>query len=232
MAPIKRKPLEKFIETDYLGRRFNRLVFLCDLGMKKNLRYVLVQCDCGIRKRVTLNNLKRERTQSCGCLRRNNIPDKIKKTYNQMIQRCYNPKTSQYDCYGGRGISVCNGWRKSMGLFYQNMGDRPTPKHSIDRIDNDGNYEPLNCRWATKKQQARNKRTTNLLTLVNVGKKTNFSREYVRQLAESGRLDRFIKSEEIINTSTRFVFHPEVIDFLNNKKRNVITPRANRGQTA
>jgi len=207
------KTWKKFIETDYLGMRFNRLIFLCDLGMKMGSRYALVQCDCGVKKNVALNNLKCGRTQSCGCARRNNIPEKIRNTYNQMIQRCYNPKSSHYDDYGGRGISVCCSWRKSMGLFYQNMGDRPTPKHSIDRIDNDGNYEPLNCKWSTWKQQAQNKRTTDLLTPANVAKKTSFSKQYICQLSESGRLDRFIESKKIIIKKNRVVFHIGVVNF-------------------
>jgi len=212
--------IQTFIETDYIGRRFNNLVFLCNVGMKNGVRYVLVQCDCGNKKRVVLNNLKAGRTQSCGCSRVHNIPPYIRNIHNSMVGRCYYISVEHYKHYGGRGIAVCEAWRKSVGLFYQNMGDRPTSKHSLDRINNDGNYEPLNCRWATRKQQARNKTTTNLLTPANVGKKTNLSREYIRQLSESGRLDMFIKSKELINTSTRFVFHPTIIDFLNNKQRN------------
>ena len=212
--------METFVESNYVGRRFNRLIFMSDLGVKKGLRYVLVKCDCGTEKDVVLNNLKTGATQSCGCLRNLNIPIKIMSTYNQMIQRCYNPNMKQYGGYGGRGISVCDSWLKNIGVFYQNMGDKPTSKHSIDRIDNDGNYEPSNCRWATNKQQARNRRTTNLLTPANVGKKTNFSKEYIRQLAENGTLDFFMESKEIINIKKRFIFHPSVILFLNNKKRN------------
>jgi len=209
-----RKPLEIFVESNYIGRRFNRLVFLCDLGVKRGLRYVWVQCDCGNKKRVILNNLKTGRTQSCGCYAAHNIPPYIRTTHNSMIGRCYYPSVDHYKYYGGRGISVCDDWRKSLGIFYQNMGDRQTSKHSLDRIDNNGNYEPSNCRWATRLQQGRNKSTTNLLTPVNVGKKTNFSREYIRQLAENGSLNRFIKSKELINTNKRFIFYPSVIDFL------------------
>lgn len=78
-------------------------------------------------------------------------------------QRCYNPKNPKYPEYGGRQITVCDRWRGENGFenFYADMGDRPSPKHSIDRYpDNDGNYEPDNCRWATATEQARNKRNT------------------------------------------------------------------------
>ena len=164
------RPLEVFVEANYIGRRFNELVFLCNIGMKKGLRYVLVQCDCGNKKSVMLNNLNTGRTKTCGCSRVYNIPQYIRNTHKNMMGRCYYSSVKQYKYYGGRGISVCREWYKNVGLFYQNMGDRPTPKHTLDRIDNDGNYEPLNCRWATRLQQARNKRTTYMLTTANVGK--------------------------------------------------------------
>ena len=212
-----RKPSERFVESNYAGQRFNRLVFLRNGGMKKGLRYVFVLCDCGNEKTVYLNNLRNGRTQSCGCYAAHNIPPHIRGTHSSMKDRCYNLSAKSYKHYGGRGISVCEPWRKSLGIFYQNMGDRPTPKHTLDRIDNDGNYEPSNCRWATRLQQARNKSTTHMLTTANVGKKTNFSREYIRQLAESGRLNKYIKSKKLINTRKRFVFHPSVIDFLKHK---------------
>lgn len=74
-----------------------------------------------------------------------------------MRQRCANPKSARYDNYGGRGISVCDRWQ-SFEAFFADMGPRPTSEHSIDRIDNDGNYEPGNCHWATRSEQQQNKR--------------------------------------------------------------------------
>lgn len=75
-----------------------------------------------------------------------------------MKNRCHRPTTSNYERYGGRGIRVCEEWRKSFMPFYQHVGDRPTPYHSIDRIDNNGHYEPGNVRWATVEEQVSNKR--------------------------------------------------------------------------
>lgn len=75
-----------------------------------------------------------------------------------MIQRCYNSKCSSFHNYGGRGILVCDTWRKSFQSFFADMGSRPSPEHSLDRIDNMGNYTPSNCKWSTKSEQAKNRR--------------------------------------------------------------------------
>ncbi len=80
-----------------------------------------------------------------------------------MKYRCNNPNASNYFGYGGRGIKVCPRWMESFENFWEDMGERPTKKHSIHRINNDGNYEPSNCKWATKKEQARDKRDSRMI---------------------------------------------------------------------
>lgn len=87
--------------------------------------------------------------------------------WRDMRNRCYNENTDRYDIYGGRGITVCDRWRTSFDAFLEDMGPRPSEEHSIDRIDVNGNYEPANCRWATRKEQGRNRRDNRLLTWSN-----------------------------------------------------------------
>jgi hypothetical protein len=154
--------------NNLIGERFSRLVVVRSAGVNKH-KHALLECvcDCGKNTTVLANNLTRGRTGSCGCLQR----DKAKthglvhksnyKRWRGMLDRYYNPNDSKFKNYGGRGISVCSRWH-DIAFFNEDMGDPPN-EYSIDRINNDGNYEPGNCRWATREEQARNTSATVLL---------------------------------------------------------------------
>jgi len=131
------------------------------------------RCDCGVLTTVDARNLRSGSITSCGCFRRDrmasmNYRHGLSKTpehdaWRHLLDRCLNTRSPLYASYGGRGITVCGQWRASFESFISDMGMRPSPQHSIDRIDNDGPYSPENCRWATMTVQQRNKRSNTLL---------------------------------------------------------------------
>jgi hypothetical protein len=127
------------------------------------------QCECGIQRAVDEDNLQGGLTRSCGCLKRalkTTHGETGRREYNAWTAakaRCYTQSTNGYPAYGGRGITMGPRWRNSFSAFLEDMGRCP-PGLTLDRINNDGNYEPGNCRWASPKEQSNNTRSTQLLT--------------------------------------------------------------------
>jgi hypothetical protein len=149
------------------GRRALECVCAVDLG------------GCGRVTMVRRSSITSGRTTSCGCARRDKLVARCSKhghaegrrqtpefsAWIGMKERCRNPRTKSFSRYGGRGITVCDRWRESFAAFLADMGPRPSPVHSIDRINNDGNYEPNNCRWATRREQSRNRGDNIVITI-------------------------------------------------------------------
>lgn len=170
------------------------------------------RCDCGETKAVAASSFYRYITAGrvpCKCqapLRGNRTTHGMSqspeyRSWSKMKERCANTKCNDYKDYGGRGISVCARWADSFENFYSDMGPRPTSKHSIDRVDVNGNYEPENCRWATQVEQANNKRTnvkvslgTTELTVTEAAKLIGVSPKCLKS-----RLRRGLKGKYLLN---------------------------------
>jgi hypothetical protein len=165
------------------GARFGRLTIQAALPRKGTNRQFLCKCDCGAEKTFNQANLSAGRSTSCGCWRdefasqrakrhgeagNSNVgqrPTSEYKTWLDMKARCYSPSAEAYQYYGARGIRMCSSWLTSFEAFLAAMGRKPSQKHSIERKDNDGDYEPGNCRWATALEQAQNTRRSRYVLL-------------------------------------------------------------------
>ena len=167
----------KRVPVNHVGKRFGRLVVIAFSGRKdrsgRKRPVWRCKCDCGKTSLVVSGELTSGHTQSCGCRQReiasesNVIHGRTgtpeHRIWMHMIARCTNVTDKSYRNYGGRGIRVCRRWLK-FANFIADMGSRPSDQHTIERKENDGQYEPSNCVWATRNIQARNKRTCRTVT--------------------------------------------------------------------
>ena len=178
---------------DITGQTFGRLTAKCHAGKTPTGQALWIfDCACGGEKTAQASEVRRGKTTSCGCLavaqkqaagkarqhaysRANMYRER--KTWENMLARCYAQGHASYKCYGGAGITVCTKWRESFEEFAKDMGPRPAGK-TLDRIDGSKGYTPENCRWADKIEQANNRRTNRRIT---VGEVTQTVAQWARQ---------------------------------------------------
>lgn len=159
-----------------LLKKYGRLTTISEENIRiknKSRRKVFCVCDCGKEVYVEFSALDTGNTKSCGCLKKETTSS-VKSTHRMsksveydtwcsIKSRCCNKRNADYKFYGAKGIEMCDRWLESFENFYEDMGERPSGGHSIDRINSEGGYYPENCRWATKKEQARNQSNNKII---------------------------------------------------------------------
>ena len=186
------------------NRTFERLTAIEKVFDKTQYKWKCL-CSCGNIVIVVSNKLTSGHTKSCGCLakeillkrntKHNLVRTKEYKCWQKLKERCYNPNCKEYKNYGGRGINVCKEWINSFQCFINDMGNKYSEKHSIDRINVNGNYCKENCRWATSKEQSNNRRNNVIFIYNGISKTQNQWAEFYN-----------ISSSTFINRIKRMTF--------------------------
>ena len=169
------------VAKDFTPETFGRLTTIGPKFRISSISYQVCCCECGTIKIIRTTNIGRS-AFSCGCIHKKELIARNTKhghkttknvsseytSWSGLKRRCTNPKDARYPLYGGRGIRVCDRWQGPDGYlnFLEDMGKKPSPQHSIDRIDVDGDYCPENCRWATQTEQCNNQRRNRILTVL------------------------------------------------------------------
>ena len=191
------------------GQVFGRLTAVEDLGQVEGYRAYRCACSCGEETVVAAHRLLHDKgPRSCGCLQREAVTKhgmegtRVYEIWRNMRGRCCDTKDKSFPSYGGRGIAVCERWKNSFQNFYDDMGEPPSDLHTLDRRDNDGNYEPGNCRWATPEEQANNR--SNSVFIEYDGRRqtlAQWARECrIHPITLAGRLKRGWSVEDALKT--------------------------------
>lgn len=194
--------MSKRAAKDMTGMRFGRWLVISRSESRRGTAHWLCRCDCGTERIVDGSGLRRGASNSCGCLNReavttHGLSNRSKNhhpvygVWLSMKSRCNNPNAAFYSDYGGRGIKICDRWQSSFEAFMEDMGERPRGM-TIERIDNNGNYEPGNCRWASRKEQVDNRRAfKNHLPAVLV------SPDGIRHVIKPGFVKKFCREKDL-----------------------------------